>query len=103
MGASVFNCAASSNWISNTLTMSQKPSSQERSIDGSGVNRHGNTWTTYDDGAYRYNNAGSNHHNHYFNDAQGKEYCTGNGGKEGGFKWSRTDQGEKNVKYDNRK
>ena len=31
------------------------------------------------------------------------KYCTGNGGKDSGFQWTRTDGGEKNVKYDNRK
>jgi hypothetical protein len=77
--------------------------SQERSVENSGKNNQGNDWTTYDDGAYRYNNSGSSHHSHYFNDANGREYCTGNGGKESGFQWTRTDGGEKNVKYDNRK
>ena len=80
-----------------------RSSSKERSIEDSGTNNQGNKWTTYDDGAYYYNNAGSSHHNHYFNDNKGNEYCTGNGGKESGFKWSRSDGGEKNVKYDNRK
>ena len=81
--------------------MSQKQ--QERSVESSGSNSQGNQWTTYNDGAYYYNNSGSSHHNHYFNDAKGSDYCTGNGGQESGFKWSRTDGGEKNVKYDNRK
>ena len=76
---------------------------QERSVESSGSNSQGNQWTTYDDGAYYYNNSGSSHHNHYFNDAKRTEYCTGNGGQKSGFEWSRTDGGEKNVKYDNRK
>ena len=75
---------------------------QERSVESSGSNSQGNQWTTYDDGAYYYNNSGSSHHNHYFNDAKRTEYCTGNGGQKSGFKWSGTDSGEKNVKYDNR-
>ena len=64
-------------------TMSDK--SQERSVENSGTNSEGNTWTTYDDGAYRYNNSGSSQDNHYFNDAKGHEYFTGNGGKDSGF------------------
>ena len=70
---------------------------QERSVESSGSNSQGNH------GAYYYNNSGSSHHNHYLNDAKRTEYCTGNGGQKSGFKWSRTDGGEKNVKYDNRK
>ena len=81
--------------------MSQKQ--QERSVESAGSNSQGNQWTTYDDGAYYYNNSGSSHHNHYFNDAKRTEYWTGNGGQKSGFEWSRTDSGEKNVKYDNRK
>ena len=80
--------------------MSQKQ--QERSVGSSGSDSQGNQWTTYDDGAYHYNNSGSSHHNHYFNDAKRTEYFTGNGGQESGFRWIRTDSGEKNVKYDNR-
>ena len=82
--------------------MSQKQ--EKPKAEASGTNSKGNTWTTYDDGSYGYNNSGSRHHNHYYNDAaKGRDYMTANGGKASGYQWTRTDGGEKNVKYDNRK
>jgi hypothetical protein len=81
--------------------MSQKQG--EHKVETSGTNRAGNTWTKYDDGAYRYNNSGSSHQNHYFNDANGRDYMTDNGGKTSGYQWTRSDGADKNVKYDNRK
>ena len=74
-----------------------------RNVESSGINKQGNSWTKYDDGAYRYHNTGSNHQNHYFNDANGRDFMTANGGKASGYQWTRTDGGEKNVKYDYRK
>ena len=81
--------------------MSQKQ--VKRQVESSGSNNQGNSWTKYDDGAYRYHNASSSHQNHYFNDGKGRDYMTANGGKNGGYQWTRTNGGEKNVKYDNRK
>ena len=87
--------------LSRSVAMSQKQGG--RNVESTGTNGKGNTYTKYDDGAYRYNNAGSSHQNHYFNDGKGRDYCTANGGKESGYQWTRTNGGDKNVKYDNRK
>ena len=81
--------------------MSQKQESGK--AKSSGTNKYGNTWTTYNDGAYRYNNKGGGHKNHYYNTGKGYEFMTANGGKESGYQWTRKEGGEPNVKYDNRK
>ena len=91
-----------SEWLTNIATHNvlKAARTQRRELR---IISQGKQRTTYDDGVYYYNNGGSSLHNHYFNDAKGTEYCTENDGQESGFKWSRTDGGEKNVKYDNMK